>query len=149
MPESRYYDYQAAVAAQLAALAPLGVNLAWQFAESLEDLTPYSALVNGEVHIANSWSLSCDAPVAVVDEYYRASPTGHVDQLVIRIPVGSSQSERIAALWRLPRKMGVKVPGSAWVSATTEPGPADLKVAEHFFPLADAAAQRGMPPIRF
>lgn len=148
-PGSLYFDYQDAIAAQLAPIASLGVSLGWQFAESLPDLSPYSSLVNGEVHMVNGWSLACDAPVAAVDEYYHPSPTGHVEQLVIRIPSGSSQAERIAALWRLPRKMGVKVPGSAWVSATTDPGPADLKVAEHFFPLADAAAQLGMPPIRF
>jgi hypothetical protein len=149
VPGSRYGDYQAAVGAQGAPYHAIAVPLGWKFAESLENLTTYASMSDGELLIVNGWSLACDAAIPAVDEYYRPSPTGHVQQLVIRIPETSSQEERIAALWRLPRKMGSKVPGSAWVSATTVPGPADLEVARHFFPLADAAAQRGMPPVRF
>ncbi len=149
VPASRYGDYQAAVDGYRIPYAGMPVPIGWRFAESLEDLTIYSSLVEGELLIVNGWSLACDAAVASVDEYYRPGASGHVQQLVIRIPAGASQAERVAALWRLPRKMGSKVPGSAWVSSTADPGPADLEVARHFFPLADAAVRRGMPPLRF
>lgn len=144
-----YYLYQAAVEAWRTPYAGMSASMGWSLVENVEDLTPYASIVGGELQIANGWSLACDAQVPVVDEFYRPSPTGQIEHLVIRIPAGSSQADRIAALWRLPRKMGRKVPGSAWVSATTVPGPADLKVAEHIFPLADAGAIRGMPPVRF
>jgi len=149
VPASRYFDYQAAVEAHRAPYLGMSVPIGWRFAESLENLTMYSSMANGELVIANGWSLACDAPVSVVDEYYRPGASGHVQQLVIRIPAGGTHADRVAALWRLPRRMGHKVPGSAWVSSTAVPGPADLEVARHFFPLADAAAQRGMPPLRF
>jgi hypothetical protein len=149
VPESRYFDYQAAVDAWRSGYAAVPVRLGWEFAESLEDFTPFSAITDGQLTVANSWSLACDAPVAVVQEHFHAIASGHPRQLVIRIPSGSSQAQRIDALWRLPRKMGSRVTGSAWVSATTEPGPSDLRVAEHFFPLADAAARRGMAPLQF
>lgn len=146
--EVRQYLWRDAMDSVAASYAGLPAPFHYRFANTVEPVFLF-AFGNGEFTMSNSASLACEASIAAPELLFQSSPSGQFVQFIARLPAGATLQDRIDILWRLPRKNGVRVTGSPWVSSGHQLGPADRKVAEYFFPIADSAFARGMPTVRF
>lgn len=108
-----------------------------------------NALTPTGFNISNGASLACEAAIASPELLFETSAVGQRMQFVARIPVGAGFDAMVDILWRLPRRLGVRVTGSAWVSSGRTPGPSDRELARYIFPVADSALARNFPPLRF